>query len=245
MLAYLFRLERVPLPYHINENHISDVTTSVFYNCRRQHCDVSTAVLFRLATVFVPPINQSPFLSLQLIFHLFPKLIGLSSMESNNTTVSHRREEEEDENMEMFVALMNSFRNKLHQLHQNRSNKRKRPSTSAPAAGWAPAFQLEDFTTDIQFKKHVPPEPCNNINAISEHSNSPNLKLRLWVINFLIYKYIYSICIFSIACILCFISLINISHGYNIMMSFNTVHMAILNWSIWDTVDNRWTSGSC
>lgn len=108
-------------------------------------------------------------------------------MESKNSTVCHRREDEEDddddEKMEMFLALMNNFRNKLHQLHQNRSNKRKRQSTSAPAAGWAPAFQLEDFTTDIQFKKHEPPKPCIDIGVSnSEHSvrpNSPNLKLRL------------------------------------------------------------------
>ncbi|KAL1553041.1 hypothetical protein AAHA92_13767 [Salvia divinorum] len=109
---------------------------------------------------------------------------------SKNCTAPHRGEAEEEEDeaeekMEIFVALMTNFRNKLHQLQENSGGKRKRSSTSA--GGWAPAFKLEDFTADIQFKKPMP--ACNNSNGNAELINgrllrpdspsSPNLKLGL------------------------------------------------------------------
>ena len=111
---------------------------------------------------------------------------------SKNCTAPYRRETEEEEdedeeNMEIFVALMRNFRNKLHQVQQNHSSKRKRSSTSA--GGWAPAFKLEDFTADIQFKKPTPPCIINNNVANVDINNGrllppdppsyPNLKLRL------------------------------------------------------------------
>ncbi|KAL8544816.1 hypothetical protein ACS0TY_005142 [Phlomoides rotata] len=88
--------------------------------------------------------------------------------------------EDEDEKMEKFFKLMNNYRNKLHQLQKNGSNKRKRTTSSG---GWAPAFQLEDFTSEIEFKKHFPNPACNNDDKNPGDPTSslfpPNLKLTL------------------------------------------------------------------
>ncbi|GFP93600.1 hypothetical protein PHJA_001504400 [Phtheirospermum japonicum] len=68
-------------------------------------------------------------------------------------------DEEEEMEMEKFYAMVRTMKNQLHQLQEN--NKRKKAAVGP--GGWAPVFQWEDFTTEIEFKKHVPtfPNPIN------------------------------------------------------------------------------------
>ncbi|KAL6525876.1 hypothetical protein OROMI_030271 [Orobanche minor] len=96
---------------------------------------------------------------------------------------------EEEEKMEIFLALMaGTMRRQLHQLQEkeNNKNKRKRTTTSAAtAAGWIPVFQPEDFTTEVEFKKHVPivyPNPSGDkhpVIIVTSESTSSGLNLEL------------------------------------------------------------------
>ncbi|KAL8527156.1 hypothetical protein ACS0TY_005143 [Phlomoides rotata] len=99
-------------------------------------------------------------------------------MESKNRIASNCREDDDDEErMVMFFAMMKNFRNKLQRLQGNSSNTNKRKRTSGDGGGWAPVFRLEDFTSEIEFKKHVP-NPCNNF-VNQDVEPPPNVKLSL------------------------------------------------------------------
>ncbi|KAL3648144.1 hypothetical protein CASFOL_009112 [Castilleja foliolosa] len=101
--------------------------------------------------------------------------------------IDEEMNEEEDE-MEEFYALMRKMKNQLHQLQEK--NMRKR---AGPAGGWAPVFQLEDFTTEIEYKKHSPTmfnpvDDANNNNrkkegkrnqVIGSSTSGLNLELKL------------------------------------------------------------------
>ncbi|PIN04029.1 hypothetical protein CDL12_23442 [Handroanthus impetiginosus] len=101
---------------------------------------------------------------------------------------SNRGENEDDEKMEEFFALVRNFRNQRHQLQEN-NNKRKRTTTAVGGGGgWTPVFAREDFTSEIEFKKHVPTirnnnNNCNNGSQDSKQSvestSGLNLKLTL------------------------------------------------------------------
>ncbi|KAI3449356.1 hypothetical protein Pfo_006021 [Paulownia fortunei] len=103
----------------------------------------------------------------------------MESKDCTERSASYCREDEDEEKMEKFFALLRNIRNQL----QENNNKRKRATSGG---GWAPAFQWEDFTSEIEFKKHVPifPNPCNNNGKQDsknpvEPTSSPNLNLTL------------------------------------------------------------------
>ncbi|KAL2456065.1 Uncharacterized protein Adt_01365 [Abeliophyllum distichum] len=81
-------------------------------------------------------------------------------------------EEDEEKKIEEFFALIRNFkdaRNRLNDQMEKGNNKRRRKSDSdsddhRKSAAWVPAFQWEDFTTEIEFKRpsSALPLPCNN-----------------------------------------------------------------------------------
>ncbi|KAL3627220.1 hypothetical protein CASFOL_028583 [Castilleja foliolosa] len=67
---------------------------------------------------------------------------------------SDMNEEKEEEEMDKFYEMMRKMKSQLQQL-QEEKNMRKRAAVGG-SGGWVPVFQLEDFTTEIEYKKHAP-----------------------------------------------------------------------------------------
>ncbi|CAA3009985.1 NIM1-INTERACTING 1-like [Olea europaea subsp. europaea] len=103
-------------------------------------------------------------------------------------------EEDDEKKMEEFFALIRNFkdvRNQLKDQTEKGNNKRKRKSDSdsdhhrKSVAAWVPAFQWEDFTTEVEFRRpsYVLPSPCNNRNEIikkdDDVTGSSGLDLKL------------------------------------------------------------------
>ncbi|KAL6515894.1 hypothetical protein OROGR_019199 [Orobanche gracilis] len=95
--------------------------------------------------------------------------------------VEHEEEEEEnDEKMEIFLTLMGTMRRQLHQLQEKENKNKRKRTTSSGAAGWIPVFQPEDFTTEVEFKKHLPiVYPIEHPVTAESTSAGPNLELTL------------------------------------------------------------------
>lgn len=74
-------------------------------------------------------------------------------------------DQNEEERMKKFFALIRGFqearnrrRNELNEL-EARNKKKMRNSDDHRESGWVPAFQWEDFTQEIEFRKQPPPPP--------------------------------------------------------------------------------------
>lgn len=74
-------------------------------------------------------------------------------------------DQNEEERMEKFFALIRGFhearnrrRNELNEI-EARNKKKMRKSDDHRESGWVPAFQWEDFTQGIEFRKQPPPPP--------------------------------------------------------------------------------------
>ncbi|CAI9774260.1 unnamed protein product [Fraxinus pennsylvanica] len=103
--------------------------------------------------------------------------------------------EDDETKIDEFFALIRNIRDIRNQLNDQTEkvhNNRKRKSNSdsddhhrKSTSAWVPAFQWEDFTTEVEFRRpsSVLPSPCNNGNEIikkdDEVNGSSGLDLKL------------------------------------------------------------------